>query len=200
MRKIGLDIGSGTIKAVVRDGEQETRVYEPVERKPVEKTRVLLERLFSDSYQCELAVTGANSHVISQILGIPRVRDAVSVLTGFQQGYPDARTVFDIGQERSSFYQLGMEDGRLVLADFGTNSMCGAGGGALIEKMTPRLKFASIEEFVAGALRAEAEAPRLRRQQHLWKTQEQLSQTTKILEESRFLQAISNAAAAQTQL
>lgn len=152
MKKLGLDIGSGSINAVLLDdGFRKLKyVRRPIEGSAVKHTLSVLEEICDDP-EFELGVSGVNGMKISEIVGIPFILDAVSVLKGMEILHPDARTVFDIGKEKSSAYWVRKENCRISLDDFSTNSLCSAGGGALIEKMSRRLEFPSIDGFVSAA-------------------------------------------------
>jgi len=129
-------------------------IRKPVEGKPRERTIQTLEELGDGEY--ETGITGINGAMISEILGISHMPNAVAVIEGIRKYHPDARTVFDIGKENSSHYSL-RDEGGLVLKEFATNPLCGAGGGALIEKMARRLGL-SLDDFVSSAFNAEVAA------------------------------------------
>ena len=158
--RLGLDIGSGSIKAVLYNGDVK-RVCKDIKANPLEKTREVIEEIYKgvdENVKCEIGVTGVNASLISGILGVKPVLDAVAIEEGMDLLHPDARTVFDIGKEKSSFYLFGNGNNKLSLDDFATNSLCGAGGGALIEKMASRLNFKNLDDFVNTAYNAEVSA------------------------------------------
>lgn len=154
--EIGIDAGVGNIKLVfIENNKVKEFRTERTEGSPIEKISSLLRDVRNKH---SLGITGAEGKVVSNLPNsVNYVNHAVAVLTGFQKFYPDARTVFDIGRENSSYYHFADNHG-LVLEDFATNSVCGAGGGALIEKMTTRLQFSSLDEFVEQAFSAESVA------------------------------------------
>jgi len=152
--KLGLDIGAGNITAVALNNGLRI-IRKAIEGKPRERTVEVLQQFEDGEY--EVGVTGINGKAIAEILEILHTPNAVAVLEGIRRYHPDARSVFDIGKENSSHYSIHYEDGELVLEDFATNPLCGAGGGALIEKMARRLNM-SLEEFVQAAYDAEVAA------------------------------------------
>lgn len=162
MKKIGLDIGAGSIKAVLIESEDKSiniikAISKKVEGKSIRKTIEVLDEI-CDGEEYEVGITGINGRIISELTDIDFILDAVAVLKGMEMFHPDARTVFDIGKENSSYYLFKKENNKLTLEDFSTNSMCGAGGGALIEKMSKRLQFQNLDDFVNSAYSAETVA------------------------------------------
>ncbi len=158
--KLGLDVGSGSIKAVLYNGDVQ-RVYKDIKASPIEKTLEVIEEIYKgigENVKCEIGITGVNAPLISEILGVKPVLDAIAIEEGMGLLHPNARTVFDIGKEKSSFYFFSNGNNKLSLDDFSTNSLCGAGGGALIEKMASRLNFNNLDDFVNTAYNAEVPA------------------------------------------
>jgi len=155
MKRLGLDIGSGSISAVLLDErfEKLKSLRKGISGDVIPQTIRTLDELCRDS-EYEVGITGMNGKQVSEMTGIPFVLDAVSVLEGMELLHPDARTVFDIGKEKSSAYIVSNEGSKLNLVDFSTNSFCSAGGGALIEKMSSRLEFSTLDDFVCAAMNA----------------------------------------------
>jgi len=154
--EIGVDAGVGNIKVVfVENNEIIDFRTKKTEGRPIEKISKLLGDIKGNH---KLSITGSEGKAISETFDLQYINHALSVLEGFQQLYPEARTVFDIGRESSCYYLFQHTSRGLVLADFSTNSICGAGGGSLIEKMAARLQFKSLEEFVEKASGSESAA------------------------------------------
>lgn len=152
--RIGVDAGSRNIHYCV-SSDSGTFVEAGIEKntgEPIEKLMNILERFPGKHH---LSMTGVEAGKACEIIGIKPVIHAVAVPRGFELLYPDARTVFDIGGESSYFYSFEINDNRIILNDFSSNSICGAGGGALIEKMARRLEYSSLEDFVNGAMSSE---------------------------------------------
>lgn len=157
MKKLGIDAGAGNIRAVLfEDSLDNIKVISRrVEGQPIKKTIEVIDEICADE-EYEVGITGVNGRAVSELSDVRFVLDPVSVLKGMEKLHPDVRTVFDIGKENSSYLSFNRENGKLVLEDFSTNPVCGAGGGALIEKMAPRLQFGNLDEFVETAYNAQS--------------------------------------------
>ncbi|MFZ5955516.1 MAG: acyl-CoA dehydratase activase [Nanoarchaeota archaeon] len=151
MQNIGIDAGAGNINIVLSDGDQKIKfLSKKVSSSPVNQTLEVLSEL-TNGDQYKIGITGSNGRAISKITGIPYISDSSAIMAGLKE-FPDARTVFDLGRERSALYKLKRTQDGFFLEDFASNSVCGAGAGALIEKMAKRLQFQSLDEFVSSAL------------------------------------------------
>jgi len=157
MKRLGLDIGAGSLNAAVVDNEGNIQSFsKELKSRPLEKTKGFLKEIKEENYI--VGVTGTNGKFISELADIDYINNAVSVLKGFEIMCPEAKTVIDIGNQSSSYYLFGRNNRKMVLEDWSSNSLCGAGGGALIDKMRNRLGFSSIDAFVEAASGAETQA------------------------------------------
>ncbi len=138
------------VLAAIDGGTAAMRVEEhPVTDSPAALVRALL----ADAREPRRAsVTGPEGPAVAAELDLPFVDGPEALLRGIARLHPEARTVIELGRERSRYYAFG--DGGADgprLAAFATNSICGAGGGALLEKMATRLGFGSFEVFLDAA-------------------------------------------------
>jgi len=156
MAKIGFDINARrVVMAAIVDGAAATRVEEhPVAGNAAALVRALLAAVAGP---WQASVTGTEGSAVAAELDLPFVDAPAALLRGIASLHPEARTVIELGRERSRYYAFHNGDGQAPrLAGFATNSLCGAGGGALLEKMAPRLGFSSLAAFLDAAREAEA--------------------------------------------
>lgn len=159
--RLGIDIGSLTVKVVVLSGtdQVEWQFYEPSSGDPMGTVVRALDELFEEHPTFEaraIAVTGSGGRLMSRVLGIPYVNELVAQTEAVRWLHPEARTVIEIGGQDSKLLILEEEDGNLILSDFSLNTQCAAGTGSFLEQQASRLGV-SIEEF--ATLSAEAKDP-----------------------------------------
>jgi len=157
---LGVDIGSSATKAVLLDDDLGPIAFsEGLNRgnsagafREV-ATRILEGR---DGLRLRIGITGAGREIIQAPPEVFLSNEVVAVALGAAHGYPEARSVIEIGAQTSRWVLLD----RAVAAstepeilDFALNDVCAAGSGAFLEQQAARLKF-SIEDFSALAASA----------------------------------------------
>ena len=104
MIKIGLDIGSTTLKSVVLD-EAGNIVYKNYERhlsKIAEKTIALLETLkekFSNEKDFRICISGSAGMGFASKIGIPFIQEVYSTRISVKKTLPDTDVVIELGGE-----------------------------------------------------------------------------------------------------
>lgn len=152
--KIGLDIGSTTIKAVVlsANGKIMFSVYRRHHAKIKESLSALLSEIqqkTGDALVC-VRLTGSVGMGIAEKCGLPFVQEVVAA-TQYVKQYSDAcTTMIDIGGEDAKvvFFRNG------TATDLRMNGNCAGGTGAFIDQMALLLGF-SVEQMNELALKAE---------------------------------------------
>lgn len=144
MYKIGMDIGSTTIKCVVLDQENKI-VYQSYDRHRAlvkEKTRGLLHYINEsviDKQSAYLALTGSASIGVAEKFGIPFIQEVMAT-----QMAVDAS-----GEEVDVVIELGGEDAKILFLTNGVevrmNGSCAGGTGAFIDQMAALLDVAPEE-------------------------------------------------------
>ena len=143
--KIGLDIGSTTIKCVVIDDNNNIvyRFYERHYSKINEKTTQILERVrrkFNLDNTTMLTVTGSAGMGISQTCNLPFVQEVYATRIAVGKLIPDADVIIE----------LGGEDAKILFVSGGLevrmNGTCAGGTGAFIDQMATLLNV-SLEEM-----------------------------------------------------
>lgn len=154
MHRIGLDVGSVAVKAVVIDdnGTIAERVYERHLGRPIETSVAVLTDLLKKHPGASLSITGSAGKYIAATLGIRHVNEIASQSFSVRKLHPEIRTIIELGGEDAKLIIL--DDGKI--SDFALNSVCAAGTGSFLEQQAERLKM-SIEDF--GAMAAESKRP-----------------------------------------
>ncbi len=153
MYKVGIDVGSTTIKCVVLD-ETHNIVYKSYRRHRAmikEKVTELVQMIQNDILQGEtasLALTGSASLGLAEYFKIPFVQEVVATQIAVEQ-YPETVDVV---------IELGGEDAKILFLTNGVevrmNGTCAGGTGAFIDQMAVLLDV-SVEEMDKLALQAE---------------------------------------------
>lgn len=144
MLKIGLDIGSTTIKCMVFD-EACRPIYKTYERHYshiVQKATELLRRLEEEQLhgaQAMLAISGSAGMGLATSCGVPFVQEVFATRVAAQQFAPSADVIIE----------LGGEDAKILFVTGGTevrmNGTCAGGTGAFIDQMATLLKLSPDE-------------------------------------------------------
>ena len=151
--RVGLDIGSTTIKCVVLD-EHDQVIYDTYERHGshiTEKAGELLARLAKEQVpggRAYLAISGSAGMGLADGCGVPFVQEVFATRVAARRLAPQADVVIE----------LGGEDAKILFLSGGTevrmNGSCAGGTGAFIDQMATLLKM-SPEELNDAASRAE---------------------------------------------
>ena len=142
--KIGLDIGSTTIKCVVLD-ENDNLIYKAYERHYshiVEKAAEVLARLDKEICKGEkalLSISGSAGMGLATACDVPFVQEVFATRVAAKRYAPEADVVIE----------LGGEDAKILFLTHGTevrmNGSCAGGTGAFIDQMATLLKMTPDE-------------------------------------------------------
>ena len=147
--KIGLDVGSTTIKCVVLDGADNI-VYSTYERHfshILEKSEELLRRVagqYVPSGRAELAISGSAGMGMAESVGVPFVQEVFATRVAAGRLVPGTDVVIELGGEDAKILFLtgGME--------VRMNGSCAGGTGAFIDQMATLLKMTADEMDLAA--------------------------------------------------
>jgi len=150
--RLGIDIGSTTIKAVVLDDEggvlfssYERHFSKVADR--LEATCCRLERKLGEQ-AVEFCLSGSAGMGFAQRAGLPFVQEVAATRAAVGLCYPQADCVIELGGEDAKILFLtGLPDARM-------NGSCAGGTGAFIDQMATLLKI-TPEELGEAALAAE---------------------------------------------
>lgn len=165
--RIGMDIGSDTVKTVVVHGDdsvQELPIL-PIQGQPLRRAKEALEEalkianeaLSSNGSTVVLGLTGTGSVGVSELLDAECIDEPNALAASIDQLYPDVETVVEMGREGQKYLLFERDEvsGRLLLADSNLGNKCAAGSGSFLDHMTKRLNFGNIDEFARVALETE---------------------------------------------
>ena len=150
--RVGLDIGSTTIKCVVL-GEHDELLYSTYERHYshiLEKAQELLRRIDAEQLhgsKALLSISGSAGMGLADSCGVPFVQEVFSTRVAVKRFMPKTDCVIE----------LGGEDAKILFLTNGTevrmNGSCAGGTGAFIDQMATLLKM-SAEEMNKAAEQA----------------------------------------------
>ena len=131
MFRIGLDIGSTTVKTAVLD-EDGNLIESSYERHNSDVTATLhgvLKRLISVYSEFAITVTGSGGISVSERLGIPFVQEVIAGVEAIRKLIPETDVAIELGGEDAKITYL--SDG----VDQRMNGTCAGGTGAFIDQM-----------------------------------------------------------------
>jgi len=149
--RVGLDVGSTTIKCVVLD-DADNIVYSIYERHfshIVEKSAELLHRVAKEhTARAQLAISGSAGMGMADSVKVPFVQEVFATRVAANRLAPGTDCIIE----------LGGEDAKILFLSGGTevrmNGSCAGGTGAFIDQMATLLKM-SADEMDAAAQKAE---------------------------------------------
>jgi len=151
--RLGIDVGSTTVKAVItepvggevlyaryvrhnaRQRETVCRLLkEAAEQFPVEKFRV--------------AVCGSGGKTIAQRMGVYYIQEVVANSAAVRELYPNVRTAIELGGQDAKvvFFYFDEQKGQLQTSDMRMNGSCAGGTGAFIDEVAALLNV-ETEQF-----------------------------------------------------
>ncbi len=145
-KKIGIDVGSTTIKTIVID-KNENILYKDYRRHKAEVRNTLLKitdeliEQFGDE-NVTITMTGSASMGICEYLGIPFIQEVVAASDYIKHHYSDVTSLIDIGGEDTKMIFFRKD----CPPDIRMNGSCAGGTGAFIDQMSALLNV-KIDEF-----------------------------------------------------
>jgi predicted CoA-substrate-specific enzyme activase len=164
--RIGIDIGSDSIKSVVMKGEEIIPV-EPIKikGKPLEKLGELLNKLKNDHMpghngQVIVGIAGKGSEKIAMMLSVEHVEEIDAIVASANRLMPDICNIIEIGAESQAYLSLYRDEHSqcMLLEDAIPGGKCAGGTGSFLDYMHKRLKYDSLEEFIQVGLSVESPA------------------------------------------
>ncbi len=142
--KIGLDVGSTTLKCVVLD-DKDNLVFHSYERhysQVTEKTAILLEQIkekFPENESFDIAISGSAGMGLAENFDIPFIQEVYSTRIAVKRLIPYTDIVIELGGEDAKilFLTNGME--------VRMNGSCAGGTGAFIDQMASLLDVSLVE-------------------------------------------------------
>ena len=136
--KMGLDVGSTTIKVVVMD-ENDTIIYKEY-RRHLSNIKLIMAELLKETFEkvgditTRVCVTGSGGLMISKWLDIPFIQEVVAGTVAVERLIPETNCAIELGGEdaKITFFEGNIEQ-RM-------NGTCAGGTGAFIDQMATLLK------------------------------------------------------------
>lgn len=179
---IGLDIGSVSAKLAIATPQDDNAllagqlqkcfltpidcvttgrklyISEPVKvlGEPLNAARHALEAINELSgYEMVIQVTGSQGSIFAELLACPYINEFRAIGRGVVQIVPQARTILEIGGDKSRYLRVSYDEAteNLSILDYNRNGECAAGTGSFIDQQAERLKLdvADIGELVLSA-------------------------------------------------
>ena len=150
----GIDVGSTTVKTVVRSaaGEILIREYLRHEGRQAETVLASLRRATRElgiaDANLRLFMTGSGGHELASLLGARFVQEVAAVSLAVEREHPEVRSVIELGGQDAKIvlFQKGSQGRRRKIATM--NDRCAGGTGVVIERIAARLHI-STEELVS---------------------------------------------------
>jgi len=160
---LGLDVGSVNAKLALSDeaGNVLRVDTERVTSSLAAAVSLLLSRLSQEFDLRQIAsagITGKSKGLIPEELNWSEYTSPLAIARGLLQGYPDAKTIIQIGGQTALVIEL--EDGLNKPWKVAANPLCAAGTGRFLEQQAYRLGI-SLDEFARLALACEDTPPRI---------------------------------------
>ncbi len=151
--RLGIDVGSTTVKLVVYDPESGERLYSVYRRHHASQVKTAGELLKEASAlfpgcRFRAAVCGSGVKPVAERLGLPFIQEVVANAAAVCELYPRARTAIELGGQDAKiiFFDYDEDKGTLTASDMRMNGSCAGGTGAFIDEMAALLD-SSPEDF-----------------------------------------------------
>ena len=144
--KMGVDIGSTTIKIVILDDKKDIvykiyrRHHANIQQTFVEELEIVNKKFPGQSLK--ISITGSAGMGVGERVSIPFIQEIVAAIEAVKESYPQAHTIIDLGGEDAKMVFL--KEGRHP--DIRMNGSCAGGTGAFIDQMASLMNI-SVEEL-----------------------------------------------------
>ncbi|MDO5424646.1 MAG: acyl-CoA dehydratase activase [Eubacteriales bacterium] len=144
--RFGIDVGSTTVKLIVRDRETGEILYSTYrrhfarQRETLEEILAEIQPKFSER-KMKGAVCGSGGKPIAEKLGLPFVQEVVANAAAVCERYPNAGTAIELGGQDAKiiFFQKDEKTGELRTSDMRMNGSCAGGTGAFLDEIATLL-------------------------------------------------------------
>lgn len=157
--RLGIDIGSTTVKVVVYDRTNDRILFQKYQRHHAEQRKTagkLLEEVMNLYPQEEfrIGVCGSGGKIVADLIGAHYIQEVVANSSAIRAKYPHARTAIELGGQDAKiiFFYYDEKQQQLMTSDMRMNGSCAGGTGAFIDEIASLLKV-PVEEFEGLAAR-----------------------------------------------
>ena len=159
--RLGIDVGSTTVKTVILDTTENKVIYTRYERHHAEQGRTV-QRLLAEimeqfpNAEFRAAVCGSGGKTIAERIGAYYVQEVVANAAAVRALYPQARTAIELGGQDAKviFFHYDENKQQLITSDMRMNGSCAGGTGAFIDEVASILQTPS-DRFEALAAQGE---------------------------------------------
>ncbi len=151
--RLGIDVGSTTVKLVLMDPVSGEVLYSCYRRHHARQRETLAEALSEaekqfGNVQMKAAVCGSGGKPIAQALGVPYIQEVVANAAAVCRLYPQVRTAIELGGQDAKviFFHEDSQTGEPAVSDMRMNGSCAGGTGAFIDEIAALLDV-EPEEF-----------------------------------------------------
>ncbi|GAH43554.1 unnamed protein product, partial [marine sediment metagenome] len=132
MKRIGIDIGSDNLKAVVIDGKDITPYLKKIDGKPIYALKETLDEIITKhGNEAYLGVTGVNSISLSDVLNEKQViSESIAIKGGIASldlgiKKKEKLAVIDVGASSQEYFEFERHNGKLFLESYNLEDKCG---------------------------------------------------------------------------
>ncbi len=144
--RLGIDVGSTTVKLAVYDIETRRILYSSYRRHNADQARTCRDMMeeAAESFgttRFRIAVCGSGGRPIAGALGARYVQEVVSNAAAVRSLYPQTRTAVELGGQDAKivFFYYDEASSRLIASDMRMNGSCAGGTGAVIDEVASLL-------------------------------------------------------------
>jgi len=159
--RLGIDVGSTTVKLAVVDGASGRLTHAAYRRHHAEQTATVAQLLaevpphaLAGDVPVQVAACGSGARPLADRLGIPFVQEVVANAIAVRALHPEARTAIELGGQDAKivFFQRDDATGQPIASDMRMNGVCAGGTGAFLDEIAALLQV-PVEAFDAHAAR-----------------------------------------------
>jgi predicted CoA-substrate-specific enzyme activase len=146
--RVGLDVGSTTVKAVVIEAGTDRILWRDYQRHDTRQPEKLLEFLHRMEAEigvapgnCRMFITGSGGNALSALIGAKFVQEVNAVALAVEKLHPEVNSVIELGGQDAKviiFKEEGANGRRKKIPSM--NDKCAGGTGAVIDKINAKLK------------------------------------------------------------
>lgn len=158
MMKLGIDIGSVSVKTALLDDEGQVVEDHYLRHKGqsisvlAQQIKNILQRVKpSEIKTC--GITGTGGKIVAEFLSVPFINEVIAAACAAEQILPNITTIIEIGGEDSKLISLSYDNGKPTISDFSMNTICAAGTGSFLDQQALRMNL-SIKEFAELSLKS----------------------------------------------
>jgi predicted CoA-substrate-specific enzyme activase len=145
--RVGIDVGSTTVKAVVADAETDAILWKDYRRHETRQVETLLNFLLRmetevgiTSDNCRIFMTGSGGNALSEVIGAKFVQEVLAASLMVERHCPEASSFVEIGGQDAKIVILKKDEGSGRIKKIPSmNDKCAGGTGAVIDKISKKL-------------------------------------------------------------